>query len=205
MTAEAPTPELAVTARKRRVPWWLWSIAAVTAAVGTITLLGGFNEVPVEKLPVIELGAEQPGNEVTTTITRVYLSETKPVTGYELEEGDVAVVVEGTLLNTTDRISTLGPSVVRVLLEGVINPDDAKDPSTIERRNGDANAFLQPGLATEVAWYWEVPADSVATGDEIIVGVFERYKIAYDPVYGDTAYSNMVPIVRIITTVEGAR
>lgn len=205
MTAKAPAPPPKAAGRTRRVPWWLWVVAVAVTAVGTIALLGGFNEVPVEKLPVIELGAAQPGNEITTTITRVYLSETRPVTGYDLDEGQVAVVVEGTALNTTDRSSVLAPRLVRVLLDGVIDPDEDTEPSAIELRNGGGIEFVQPGLPTRMAWVWEVPADSVAEGDRIVVGVFERYKIEYDPVFGDTAYSDVVPVARIITTIEGSR
>lgn len=187
------------------MPWWLWVLAAVLAAVTTITLLGGFSEVPVEKLPVIELGAAQPGNEVTTTITGVYLTDRAVVTGYELDEGVTNLVVTGTLLNTTDRPSILGQDLVRVLVEGVINPDDDDPDRAVELRNGSSLGFLQPGLPVEVAWVWKVSTDSVEVGDDIIVGVFERYKIEYDPVFGDDAFTSAQPIARIITTVGASR
>lgn len=187
------------------MPWWLWLGAAILAAVTTVTLLGGFSEVPVEKLPVIELGSAQPGNEVTTTITGVYLSDRAVVTGYDLDEGITSLVVTGTLLNTTDRPSSLGRELVRVLVEDVINPDDDEPTHVVEMRNGDGISFLQPGLPIEVAWVWEVPTASVAVGDDIIVGVFERYKIDYDPVFGDSAFTSAQPIARIITTIGTSR
>lgn len=193
MTVEAPTP-------RRRLRWVLWVLLALVAALAAIILLGGFNDVPVEKLPVAELGSTQVGNELTTTITGVHLSEKAPVTGYDLEEGKVDLVVEATLTNTTNSSSLFGFDAVRVLLDGVIDPDRDPPYSLIELRSGGGLSFLQPGLPTKVAYVWHVDSSKVAAGDKIIVGVFQRHPVADDPLFSD-AQSAAAPVVRIITTI----
>ena len=183
------------------MPWWLWVALAVVAALAAVTLLGGFNDVPVEKLPVAELGSTQVGNELTTTITGVHLSTSAPVTGYDLDEGKVDVVVEATLTNTTDRPNYFAGNAVRVFLDGVIDPDRDEPDSVIELRSGGALPFLQPGLPTKVSYIWTVDAADVAAGDQIVAGVFQRHPVADDPLFSD-AQSAPEPIVRIITTIE---
>lgn len=168
-------------------------------AVVAVAALGGFNDVPIEKLPTVKLGSTQVGNEITTTVTGSYLSTTAPITGYDLAPGKVDLVVEGTLTDVTNKSSIFASQVVRVLLEGVIDPADDPD-STIELRSGKSLDFLQPGLPTKVAWVWKVDAAKVAAGDRLIIGVFSRHPVTDDPLFAD-AQSAAEPMVRIITTV----
>lgn len=193
MTAETTTT-------RRRLPWWLWVALAVVAAVGAVALLGGFNEVPVEKLPVVELGSTQVGNEITTKVTGVHLATTAPTSGYDLPDGKVDVVVEATLTNTTDTANLFASNAIRVLLTGVISPD-RDEPSLIELRSGSAVQFLQPGLPTKVAYVWQVDSADVAAGDSIVVGVFQRHPDTENPLFPD-AQSAAEPVARIITTIE---
>ena len=73
MTLETPT----VRGRRRNL-WVAWVLGAAAAIIGVVALLGGFNEVPIEKLPRIELGDSYAGNEVDTIITGSYLTFQQP-------------------------------------------------------------------------------------------------------------------------------
>lgn len=203
MTDEPPAPE-ADTVVRRQTRRWVGGIGlAIVVAVGAVALLGGFNDVPVEKLPVIELGTAYVGNEVTTTVTGVYLSALSPVKQYAPDDGKQWLVVEATLVNTGTQPSLFSYDDIRVLLEGVIDP--AEHPySLVDLRDGGQVPFLQPGLPVHAAFTWQVHADAVSAGDDIIVGIFERYHVADDPLFGNTGYTNATPVVRIRTTIGAA-
>ena len=59
---------------RRRLPWWLWALVGAGSLVGIVALLGGFNEVPIEKLPQVQLGEPFVGNEVALQVDDIYLS-----------------------------------------------------------------------------------------------------------------------------------
>ena len=42
---------------RRRVPWWLWAIGAIVVVIGVIAAIGGFNDVPISRVPTIALGS----------------------------------------------------------------------------------------------------------------------------------------------------
>lgn len=199
MTADAT----AATVRRFRFPWWAWTLTAIAVVAGIVALLGGFNDVPIEKLPKIELGESIDGTELRSTIDRVYLSPTAPVSGTEAGDGEQYLVVEATLENLTHATSTFSYDAVRVLLGDIVKVDD--DPSILlELRSGDSFGELQPGLPTKVAFLWKVPLDQVSVGDDVIIGVFVRNPVKGDPVFGDTAFSSPTPIARIVTTIGDA-
>lgn len=196
MTADAPT----ATVRRFRFPWWAWTLTAIAVVAGIVALLGGFNDVPIEKLPKADLGETIDGTELRTTIDRVYLSPTAPVSGTEAADGEQYLVVEATLENLTHATSSFAYDAVRVLLGDVVTADD--DPSILlELRSGDSFGAVQPGLPTKVAFLWKVPLADVSAGDKVIIGVFVRNPVKGDPVFGDTAFSSPTPIARIVTTI----
>lgn len=176
--------------------WAVLAIAVVVVAVG-ISALGGFSDVPDEKLPVIELGEVQHGSQVDTTVTSVTLSARAPGQTFDADEGKQYLVVSATLLNTTKTPTTLTSELVRVLIEGEVS---ANDPgSFVDPRTGNQVGFLQPGIPLDAVFSWEID-DTVAEGDDVIVGVFDHFPID-DPRYSDGAYSPAEPVARILTTV----
>jgi hypothetical protein len=175
-------------------------IAAIVAAIAVVTALGGFNDVPESKLPLVQLGDSVDGEEIRASVTSIYLSPTRPMSDLDAEAGIQYLVVEATLENTTTRPNIFQYDVVRVALDGVIEPT-AQTEALIELRTGQQVSFLQSGMSTEVAYVWQVDAADAAPGDEIFAGIFDRYKVANDPIFGDTAYTAPTPIARISTEI----
>jgi len=198
-TAPAPPTQ---TGRRSRA-WRAWVVvgAAAVAAVGAIALLGGFADVPIEKLPVIDIGDTYSGNEVDTQITGTYLTDRKPGYTFDADEGMQYFVVRATLLNTGNDTDVLDTGLVRILLGEHVFPADAPD-GVVKEGTTFSLDFLQPGLEVRALYFWEIP-DSVDDGDDVVVGVFERHLID-DPRYGGKVYSPGEPMARVITTI-GAR
>ena len=189
---------------RRRGAWRVWAVvlAALAVAVAAIAGLGGFADVPTSSLPVIALGDTHHGSEVDTTITSVSLTTRAPGQSYEADEGTQYLVVAATLLNTTDDPGSMTSELVRVLLEGEIDPSD-DGRGLVDPRTGNQVGFLQPGIPLDAVFWWEVD-DTVKDGDDIIVGLFDHFPVD-DPRFGDTAYSAPTATARILTTVGASR
>ena len=201
----APVTESPPPARhpKRRLPWWLWTLIGAGSIVGVVALLGGFNEVLYTKLPQVQLGEVFVGNEVALQVDDIYLSHTAPVTGYDpAEEGDVFLVVEATAENTTTKPNIFLDRALRVLVEGGISSTDSPY-SVVDLRTGAYVDFLQPGLPLKVAYLWPVDERHIDPGQEIFLGIFERY--AQDDPRFDDYRSEPVAIVRLAETVGAFR
>jgi hypothetical protein len=192
-----------VAPARTRGRWRIWVIlaAAAVVVVGGIAALGGFNDVPVASLPELQLGDTHHGNEVDTVVTSVYLTTRAPGQQFDADPGTQYLVVAATMLNTTDSPGGLTTDLVRVLLEGEVSAND--DPrGLVDPRTGNQVGFLQPGIPLDAVFSWEVD-DSVQVGDDIIIGLFDRFALD-DPRFGDTAYSAATPTARILTTIGAA-
>ena len=188
---------------RRRLPWWLWLLIGAASIVGTVALLGGFNEVPVEALPKVQRGEQFVGNEVAIQVDDIYLSSTAPVTEYEPEEGYVYLVVEATVENTTDSPNIFLSRALRVLVRGAVGSTESPY-NVVDLRTGDGVPFLQAHLPKRVAFLWQVDDDLIESGDVIFVGLFERYDRPEDPRFDD-AKSAPMPIVRLEETIGDLR
>ncbi|CAN5276393.1 hypothetical protein BH09ACT5_BH09ACT5_12640 [soil metagenome] len=200
MSVTTQEQQAAATAppRRRRGLWVLGAVAVAAALVAVIALLGGFNDVPIEKLPVIELGDTHSGNEVDTRITGTYLTKQQPGYTFDADAGMQYFVVEATLLNTQDTTEVIDTGLVRVLLGDEIAPADDPD-GVVKAGTAFSLDFLQPGLEVRALYFWLIP-DTVAEGDDVVVGVFERHLVD-DPRYGGAVYSSGEPMARVITTI----
>jgi hypothetical protein len=188
---------------KRRLPWWLWVVFGAGSLVGLVALLGGFRDVPIEQLPQVQLGEPFVGNEVAIQVDDIYLSRTAPVTGYEPKFGYVYLVVETTAENTTAAPNIFIGRALRVLVEGAVR-STISPYNVAELRTGGAVGFLQPGLPTKVAFVWQVDEDLIDPGDQIFLGLFERYDRPEDPRFDD-AKTAPTPIVRLDETIGAYR
>lgn len=181
------------------MPWWAWTLIALAAVVGLIAVLGGFDEAPVEALPELELGQQFDGNEVTTTVTGTRLSDTAPFTGYDADDGEEYLIVEATVENVTTLPNLFADASLRVLVSGVLSANTRPD-SVVDLSTGEYSPVLNPGLPAELAYVWPIERGAIADGDELIVGILERYDNADDPRFDD-AKTAPVPVARIVTTV----
>jgi hypothetical protein len=164
-----------------------------------VAISGGFNDVPVQKLPVISIGETHVGNELATTVTGIRLSPTAPVTEYDAPEGEEFLIVEATLENVTNDPNLFASRLLRVIVDGALDGNDAPD-RVVELRTGGYADVLQPGLPTKIAFLWPVPAGSIDEGAMITIGIFERYDMVDDPRFDDSK-TNPVPVARITSTI----
>jgi len=191
-----------------RAPKVTIAIAAVLAVVATITLLGGFSDVPQEKLPVVEIGKPYAGNEATVTVTSSYLSPTRPSAPGNLDplpagEGKQFLIVETRIENTTTTPSYIYGDIVRVLIDNVLDPSVDPD-ANLDARTGSQLGLLQPGLTLTVDFLWEIDQAAAAPGDDLIIGILDRVPVANDPVFGDSAFTRPSPVARILSTIGEA-
>lgn len=185
---------------RRRPPWWAWILVAGAVLIGGIAAVGGFNDVPAQALPRIELGETYSTNEVEVTVLSAVISEGSAFHGFT-DDGKVHVIVAVEATALTNAPSRFARELIRVLIEDVIDPGTAA--TVRELRNGDPVGSLQPRLPVRLAYEWEVPQDSVRPGDEIIVGVFEQYDAPDSPIFDD-AKSAPTAVVRVVTTLKAA-
>lgn len=172
----------------------------MVVVVGGIAALGGFNDVPLSSLPKVQLGETHHGSEVDTVITSVYLSKRAPGQQFDADDGQQYLVVAATLLNTTKGTDGPTTALVRVLLDGEVSANDEPYGLT-DPRTGNSVGFLQPGIPLKAVFSWLVD-DTVKDGDDIIIGLFERFAVD-DPRFSDTAYTTE-PTARILTTIGAA-
>ena len=185
--------------RRRRAPWWLWTVGVAAAVVAVVALLGGFADVPDTKLPVIAEGGTHVGGQLNTTVERIYLSDTKPGATYGASDETQYLVVEATVANTTDLPSVFVGRLLRVVVDDAVEQGDS--PSLIEARTGLSLSFAQPGLPVLADFVWEVPRDEIAVGDTVFLGFFEQFPIYGDPVFGDDAFGAPTATARMESSV----
>lgn len=185
---------------RRRVPWWAWSLGGAAVVIGGVAALGGFNDVPVQKLPTIELGQTYSTNAIDVTVLSVTLDDSTPFHHFT-DEGTQYVTVEIEAISRGDEPSIFARQLIAVLLEGLISPDDTDQYAEVrEMRNGEPDTTLQPGLPVRLTYSWKVPQGSAHVGDDIVVGIFEQHAVPDSPIFDDL--TTAVPVVRIITTLE---
>ena len=113
------------------------------------------------------------------------------------------LVVEATAENVTAGPNIFVNRALRVLVEGAISSTEGPY-NVIDLARGDDVSFLQAGLPVRVAFLWKVDEDLIDPGEEIFLGIFERYDVPDDPRFDD-AKSAPVPIVRLAETVGPLR
>jgi hypothetical protein len=178
--------------------WWLWVVVAAAAAVGLIAALGGFRDVPIESLREISVGDAHVGTQMTTTITGIELASQSPGQGFDADEGMQYLVITATLENTSNTTLTMTRDLVRIILDGAV--DETEGPyNLIDLQARDQLYFAQPGLPVDVAFTWVVP-DTVEEGDDILVGLFDRFSTE-DPRFDGDVQTRPTPTARIVTTI----
>ncbi len=178
---------------RRRVPWWLWAIGAIVVVIGVIAAIGGFNDVPISRVPTIALGSTFHGNEIDSSVTRATVSPDSPI-GTD-SGGDDWLIVTVVSTNRTTQPVPADAIGLRAIAGGVVTADQKPYLEVLDR-NGSTIAELQPGVRTTLDFLWKVPAGALTDGDTIIAGVFERVPEPDNPVFFD-AYSNPVVKARL--------
>ena len=193
-----------VSKRSRiRLPWWAWVIAGAGVIIGGIAALGGFADATTRLVPRYDVGETYTGNETSVTVESATLVDTMPDRYETTAEGTAYVVVEVTLDSELSGPNTFHRDVVRVIVDGVVDAD-TEPASILEMRTGAQITKLQPGIPMRVAYVWPVDSTAVSDGDDIIIGVLERYAIADDPIFDD-ARSRPRGAARVLTTIVDAR
>ena len=163
--------------RTRRRPHPLLIVVGVIVAGALIAWpLGGWDTVTRTSQQPLALnpGDALTGQQFTAVVESVELSTTEPGTGDDAEAGKVYLAVTATLTNTTTQ-SWL-PYGTQFLLGGLDVPDldsQAAD-SVVLLADGDRSPILQPGLATRVAYVWQIPDGAVTPGAPVRVAIVDR-------------------------------
>ena len=194
MTSPAPS-------RLRRVPWWVWTLAIIATVVAVVALLGGFSSIPEEKLPKVAIGERHTGGELSTVVERAWVSNQQPTTGDFAEEGDQFLIVETRLENVTAAPSAMGTDVLRIEVDGLIEATTEPDV-VLDVLRGKRASSLGASVPTTVDFIWVIPADSVATGDTVYMGIFDRFRVYGDPIFGDGAFTRPQVVALLETTVD---
>jgi hypothetical protein len=178
-------------------------VAAVALVVGSIAALGGFADATTALVPRYELGEIFVGNQTSVTVEGVTLRSAMPDRYATEAEGVSYLVVETTLDSSLDGPNIFEWEVVRVIVDGAIGANDEPE-SVLDVRTGAQVGPLQPGIPMRVAYVWPIDTGTIAEGDDVIVGIFESYAIADDPLFDD-ARTRPRGAARVLTSVEGAQ
>ena len=155
-----------------------WLVTGISAALlGLSALLGGLNQVAAEPIPEFEAGEPYAALQLTITPESASLIDGFPEQLVMPADGNRLLVVVATVTNTWPdpvRISTIGPAD-SLLPVGIDFADAFTGPtSVIVFDDGTKVATVQPDVPVKVAYVWEVPAGSLAGGDELRVDVLDR-------------------------------
>src|SRR6187402_275666 len=130
---------------RRRVPWWLWAIGAIVVVIGVIAAIGGFNDVPISRVPTIALGSTFHGSEIDSSLTHATVSSDGPI-GAD-SGGDDWLIVTVVSTNRTTRPVPADAIGVRAIAGGVVTADEKPYLEVLDR-NGSTLSSLQPGVRT---------------------------------------------------------
>lgn len=171
MTDETPT-------RRRRpsVPALVVGGVLGAALVGGLVAipLGGWDTVELgsARIPVLASGERYEGRHYSIELGDLWVGSTTPDDYEEPDEGMTFVFLEADVRNEwIDTDSDVGELVTFAALEEL---------ETFERRatirivaDGEFSSSMPPGVDTRVLMRWEVPADSIAAGDDVLLGVID--------------------------------
>ena len=181
------------------MPWWAWTLAVIVTVVTVIAVLGGFSAIPEEKLPRIPVGDTHTGGELATVVERVWVSNQQPTNGEFAATGEQYLIVRARLDNLTSGPSSFGSQILRAEVDEVIAATVAPDV-VLDDLRGTRLASLGAGVPTTVDFIWVIPADSIAAGDSVYLGIFDQFRVYGDPIFGDGAFTRP-QLVAIVETV----
>ena len=181
------------------MPWWAWTLAVIVTVVTVIAVLGGFSAIPEEKLPRIPVGDTHTGGELATVVERVWVSNQQPTNGEFAATGEQYLIVRARLDNLTSEPSSFGSQILRAEVDEVIAATVAPDV-VLDDLRGTRLASLGAGIPTTVDFIWVIPADSIAAGDSVYLGIFDQFRVYGDPIFGDGAFTRP-QLVAIVETV----
>lgn len=197
-----------------RVRPWLpvIAVAGVLAVGGLVAVpLGGWDTVALQSrvVPAHGVGETYVGNRLATSIDAVYLTDENPDGYSEPDPGETYLVVEATMQNMTlEPQQPLGTrdfyafTVPRVLALGA-----AIDPGAywvyLERDSTYLPA-LNPGVPDTVLFFFAVPDDWFAGGDEVVVGITDANPEAAD-IYLGTRWVDPRVVGNVTLTIEDER
>jgi hypothetical protein len=155
--------------RRRRVPWWAWTLAAIAVVIGVVAALGGFADVPITRVRTIALGSTFHGQQVDSRVLGARVVAKAP--GGSVSKKGAWLELD---LESTDRTDAPVP-VDAVSLRTIVGPIGAgSGPDATLLSRGGSPAELQPGIPTRLAVLWQVRTGAIRDGDRIVVGLFQQ-------------------------------
>ena len=179
------------TARRRRAAV---AVAAVALLIGGVALLGGFADVPRDRLPVLPLGGTYDNGLYSVSVRSVRVVDRDPVSGSGATRR--VVVADVDLLFRGDAPTTGAALWLAPLDAGLPAQPALDDVRVVDERNGLTEP-VQPGLPLRTVYTWTLPTTTrVEPGDRVRLGVYERYEVEDAAIDGVTTDSVLVASFR---------
>lgn len=155
----------------RRPPRWAWLVAALVAAALLAVPLGGWEHVDRADARTEQLrpGETHEGERFATAVERAEVLPVRPGSSLDPEPGVAYLAVHARLENATEQTQT--PPYDHLVVAGA---DLGSADSVVLVRDPAGSAALQPGLAEEVAFVWQLEEGDVAPGEVVRVQVVDR-------------------------------
>jgi hypothetical protein len=184
-----------------------WLVTGISAVLlGASALLGGLDDVPQPDTPQFEVGDRYEAVQLAIEPERASLIDGFPEQGVMPEDGNRLLVVVATVENTwTDPLriatgNTEPDSLVPVDLDLIGDYDAPTDIIVFD--DGTTVSTVQPNVPVKVAYVWEVPAGSLADGDELRVDVLDREYQGEAAIYFGDRFSDFHVAGYVTFTVE---
>jgi len=184
-----------------------WLITGVSAVLlGASALLGGLDDVPTPPTPQFEPGDRYEATQLTIQPESASLIDGFPEHGVTPAEGNRLLVVIATVENTWSdpvRIATGSTEPDSLVPVGIELAGEYRAPiDLIVFGDGTTVATVQPNVPVQVAYVWEVPAGSVADGDDVRFDVLDREYQGEARIYFGDRFSDFHVAGYVTFTVE---
>jgi hypothetical protein len=175
---DAADPASATPRRRRRPSGWVIgagaAVLAVTAGALVAIPLGGWDTVELESavIPELPVGEEYLGTHYSVRIEGAWVGDVLPDEYDVPDEGNTFVVVRAMLRNEWREADT---QARKTLTFDALDELEAFDRSPLVRVADDGTYLttMSPGVDMAMLLRWEVPADSVAVGEPLTLGVVD--------------------------------
>jgi hypothetical protein len=178
-------------------------VVLIAGGVGAIALTGGLADARTVATPLAKAGAVVHGDFVDVTVHGAEITDTRPGAYGTAPDGKVFLVVHATI---TDRdpqpwVSQIGE--VRATLDGYLTQSDRAEDQ--DARTGAGYLLFNPGVPTDVDYYWTLPERAVKDGQGFWVGVYQRRHVQSDPVFGSSSLTGAQAMAVVDLRMEDAR
>ena len=189
-----------------KVPTRWFATALVGLFLAGSAAFGGLAEVkPV--IPEVEAGDTLSFDQLDLKVERAVLLDALADLYIEPdEEGDRLLGLIVTVTNNWDRTISASTDVrENIRINGVAGLDPDAYPTAVLRFDDSTrDPAFQPGLPAEIVYFFEVPGDSLAKGDDLVVDIYDKSYLGKGFVTAGDYYSGPELAAHVKVVVEDA-